>query len=154
MYYLFTIDLNPIPAYGYINQIHLMTLIYDSAVQKKSDGMVWSIIALFLIIFSGFISTVSFYHNSLKPLQYKVFFYLQITYLYIILKAINLEMRKRWYWWQLTLAVFLIGFMLSCAVLLRKHFQIVHLFDHYIVGNIVLITVILEVFVFVFFYGE
>lgn len=42
---------------------------------------------------------------------------------------------------------------MGCAVLLEPDFRIVRLLDHYLVGNFILISVIIEVFALIAFYG-
>ncbi|KRT81358.1 neurotransmitter transporter [Oryctes borbonicus] len=77
-----------------------------------------------------------------------------ITLLYTIIKAIRLESRKRWYWWQISIFCGIFGLICSCLILLKKQFQIVHMFDHYIVGNVILISVIVEILAVIGCYGS
>lgn len=44
--------------------------------------------------------------------------------------------------------------MCSCALLLKSNFALVRLFDQYIVGNLILLCVVLEVLAFITFYGK
>lgn len=48
----------------------------------------------------------------------------------------------------------IVGFLIGAVLLLYPHFALVHLLDHYIVGNLILISVIIEAFAFIFFYGK
>ncbi|XP_022909976.2 sodium- and chloride-dependent neutral and basic amino acid transporter B(0+) isoform X1 [Onthophagus taurus] len=113
-----------------IIQIHLLTLIYNKT-QNSDTEMAWSLIAYFLIAFSGLISVTAL--------------------LYTIYKAISLETRKRWL--TVTLISGLIGFILCCLILLSPQLNILHLFDHYIIGNLILIIVVIDILSMMSFYG-
>lgn len=70
------------------------------------------------------------------------------------MKAITVQNGNKLKWWQTSIVLSFLGFVIGCAVLLCTDYDIVHLLDHYIVGNLILISVIIEVFVFIAFYGS
>lgn len=65
-----------------------------------------------------------------------------------------MQNKRRLKWWQTSIILSFIGLVLGCAVLLQPQFQIVRLLDHYIVGNLIIISVIIEVFALIAFYGN
>lgn len=72
---------------------------------------------------------------------------------YVILKAVTVETKRKLKWWQTTLIVSFIGFIATTAILLVDNLQLLHMLEYYVVGNLILITVIIDVLAFVFFYG-
>lgn len=74
--------------------------------------------------------------------------------MYTMIKGIALELKNNVRWWQINCIISFTGFVLGSAILLSSDLNVVHLFDHYIVGNLVLISVILEVTAFIIFYGK
>lgn len=72
--------------------------------------------------------------------------------MYTLLKVITEQNNKKLKWWKTCLISCFIGFLAGCAVLLN--FKIVHLLDGYIVGNLIFVTVIVEVFALITFYGK
>lgn len=73
---------------------------------------------------------------------------------FTILKAIHVETKKKWLWRNMAVIFSVLFFILSCACLFVEKFQLVHVFDHYVVGNILLLANFLEVAAFVVFYGK
>ncbi|CAH1105467.1 unnamed protein product [Psylliodes chrysocephalus] len=119
---------------GDVAEIFLMSLIYDiGGVNNDSDKNIWIILIFALFILSGFISMA--------------------TLTYTLLKAITVGARSRLKWWQASVILCVSGYILGCAILLKSDFDVVHLLDHYIVGNLILITAILEVLTVLAFYG-
>lgn len=72
---------------------------------------------------------------------------------YIILKAITVETKRKLKWWQTSCIVTFIGFIATTAILLVENLQLLHMLEYYVVGNLILITVIIDVLAFIFFYG-
>ncbi|KAJ8971081.1 hypothetical protein NQ317_014754 [Molorchus minor] len=122
------------PAEGDIAELHLITLIYDTARSStKDDIKCWIILAYLLVILAGFINMATIMHT--------------------ILKAISTLNINRLNWWQTSLISTFVAYILGCVILLQTDFDIVHLLDHYIVGNLIVIIVIIEVFALITFYG-
>ncbi|XP_045461897.1 sodium-dependent nutrient amino acid transporter 1-like isoform X2 [Harmonia axyridis] len=117
-----------------ITEVHLLTLIYDMAVSStEKDNKIWAIVAYCLIVSVGLISMA--------------------TMMYTVLKVITEENKKKLKWWKTCLITCFIGYIAGCAALLQNNFQIVRLLDGYIVGNLIFIAVIVEVFALITFYG-
>ncbi|CAG9761468.1 unnamed protein product [Ceutorhynchus assimilis] len=116
-----------------VAEVQLFTLIYDAMVNQSSDFKNWMIATYLLVIFSGFVSMA--------------------TLSYTLLKAIYGHDGIRLKWWQTSVVFSFSGFILSCLLLLKNDFDLVHLLDHYIVGNLIFICVIIEVFAMMAFYG-
>ncbi|XP_050295755.1 sodium- and chloride-dependent neutral and basic amino acid transporter B(0+)-like isoform X2 [Anthonomus grandis grandis] len=117
-----------------VAEVKLFALIYDAMVSQGSDDFrYWMIATYLLFVFSGFISMA--------------------TLSYTLLKAIYGHDGIRLKWWQTSVVFSFTGFVMSCLLLLKKDFDLVHLLDHYIVGNLIMICVIAEVVAFVAFYG-
>ncbi|RZC22675.1 bloated tubules, partial [Asbolus verrucosus] len=134
--YIFSGELKQItPETGDVAELHLISLIYTILVhsEEKDQAKIWAIIAYAAILLAGFISMA--------------------TITYTLLKAITVQNRRRLKWWQTSIVLSFIGLVLGCAVLLEAEFKIVRLLDHYIVGNLILISVIVEVFALIAFYG-
>lgn len=128
-------DLHPTNTTGNTAELHLLSLIYDSGREhSNSEAQIWIIVAYTMLLISGFIS--------------------MITIVYTLLKAIRVETKQKWSWWQTTLVLSFIGFILGAIILLPSNFVIVHLLDHYVVGNLILICTVLEVLAIVAFYGS
>ncbi|XP_017786840.1 PREDICTED: sodium-dependent nutrient amino acid transporter 1 isoform X2 [Nicrophorus vespilloides] len=134
LYYAVSHNIDPAPSNTTIFEIHLLTHIYDVVLQAEdADMQIWSVVAYVTIVFAGFIS--------------------MITIMYTIIKALSLETKNKLRWWQLSLVLSFICFVLGCATLLCPDLDVLHIFDYYIVGNLIMITVILEVLSFMIFYG-
>ncbi|CAG9855929.1 unnamed protein product [Phyllotreta striolata] len=119
---------------GDIGELFLVSLVYDiGSTRTDSDKKIWIILIFALFILSGFISMA--------------------TLTYTLLKAITVGTKARLKWWQASIILCVSGFVFGCAVLLVTDFDVVHLLDHYIVGNLILITSILEVLTILAFYG-
>ncbi|CAH1284311.1 unnamed protein product [Diabrotica balteata] len=117
-----------------IAEVMLVSVIYDiGSASTAADKKLWIIVIFTLFILSGFITMA--------------------TMTYTLLKAITVGSRARLSWWQASILLSASGFMFGCAILLKEDFDIVHLLDHYIVGNLILITAILEVLTLLAFYG-
>lgn len=118
-----------------IAELKLMALIYDAATNNKNteDWITWGVIYHLFVLVAGFINLV--------------------TLNYTLLKAITVQTGRRINWWQTGVILCFIGFVVGFGLLLYPDFDLVHLLDHYIVGNLILVTVIIEVFVFIAFYG-
>ncbi|KAG5887858.1 hypothetical protein JTB14_005624 [Gonioctena quinquepunctata] len=118
-----------------VAELHLVSLIYDIGSRSASpDIKTWILLAHAVFIFSGFTSMA--------------------TLSYTLLKAITVECKARKVkWWHASIVLGFICYMLGCAVLLQSDFDIVHLMDHYIVGNLILITAIIEIMAMIAFYG-
>lgn len=78
----------------------------------------------------------------------------QVTLIYTLLKVIEFEIKQTMSWWQTTIIVGILGFIVGAAILLCPDFKLVHLLDHYVVGNLILIAVVTEVFALLLFYGK
>ncbi|XP_057670359.1 sodium-dependent nutrient amino acid transporter 1-like isoform X1 [Diorhabda carinulata] len=125
---------NVTPTEGDVAEILLVSLIYDmGSASTASDKKIWTILIFVLFILAGLISMA--------------------TLSYTLLKAITVGSRARLGWWQASLLLSISGFIFGCLILLKTEFDIVHLLDHYIVGNLILITSILEVLTLLTFYG-
>ncbi|KAJ8938548.1 hypothetical protein NQ318_016919 [Aromia moschata] len=109
---------------GDVAELHLMTLIYNTARSSTKDDIKYWLILAYLV-----------------------------TLMHTIVKAVSTLSWNRLNWWQTCLITGLVGYILGCAILLQTEFDIVHLLDHYIVGNLILIIVIIEVFALITFYG-
>lgn len=117
-----------------LSEVHLFTSLYDAVISSSnSDLKYWMIAAYLFFVSSGFISMA--------------------TLTYTLLKAIYGHDGIRLKWWQTSIIFSFLGFMCSCALLLKSNFALVRLFDQYIVGNLILICVVLEVLAFITFYG-
>ncbi|XP_063910924.1 sodium-dependent nutrient amino acid transporter 1 isoform X2 [Zophobas morio] len=118
-----------------VPELHLLALIYTITVKSddKDDAKIWAIVAFAAILLAGFISMA--------------------TITYTLLKVITVQNKRRLKWWQTSIVLSFIGFILGCAVLLKSDFQIVRLLDHYIVGNLIIISVIIEILALIAFYG-
>ncbi|XP_076272961.1 solute carrier family member bloated tubules isoform X3 [Rhynchophorus ferrugineus] len=117
-----------------VAEVHLFASIYDAIVLKNDDEFIaWMSAVYLLFISSGLISMA--------------------TLSYSLLKAIYSHDGLRLKRWHVALLFNFSGFILSCLLLLRYDFDLVHLLDHYVVGNLILITVVIEVIAFVAFYG-
>jgi SNF family Na+-dependent transporter len=135
--YIFSGELDTIASKtGDITEVHLVALMYTIIVKSedKNEAKIWAIVAYAGILLAGFISMA--------------------TITYTLLKAITVQNRRRLKWWQTSIVLCFVGLVLGAAVLLKSDFQIVRLLDHYIVGNLILISVIIEVFALIAFYGE
>ncbi|KAF5280549.1 hypothetical protein FQR65_LT00300 [Abscondita terminalis] len=120
---------------GQIAELHLVSLIYDSGSDiGGKEAQIWAIIVFCMLVLSGLIS--------------------MITLIYTVLKALRVETKQRWPWWQVTLIVVFVGFVLSALILLPSKYAAVHLLDHYVVGNAVLLCTVFEVLAVVAFYGS
>nr|AHH29252.1 BLOT-like protein [Leptinotarsa decemlineata] len=120
---------------GDVAEVHLVSLIYDIGIHSgSSDIKTWILLVHVVFILSGLTSMA--------------------TLCYTLLKAITVECKaKKVKWWHASIVMGFIGFVLGCAVLLQPNFDIVHLLDHYIVGNLILITAVVEVMAMIAFYG-
>ncbi|XP_019766342.1 sodium- and chloride-dependent neutral and basic amino acid transporter B(0+) isoform X1 [Dendroctonus ponderosae] len=117
-----------------IDEVQLFTKIYDAMLRQNSaDFNYWMIATYLLFVFAGFTSMA--------------------TLSYTLLKAIYGHDGIRLKWWQTSVVFSFCGFVLSCLLLLRQDFDLVHLLDHYIVGNLILISVVIEVLAIIAFYG-
>ncbi|KAL3283904.1 hypothetical protein HHI36_018073 [Cryptolaemus montrouzieri] len=117
-----------------ISEVHLITLIYDMAVSSTDqNAKAWAMVAYFLIFFAGLIS--------------------MSTMMYTLLKVMTEQNKKRLKWWKTCLIVCFVGYVAGCVVLLKDNFEIVHLLDGYIIGNLIFIAVIIEIFALITFYG-
>ncbi|KAK9891443.1 hypothetical protein WA026_014676 [Henosepilachna vigintioctopunctata] len=117
-----------------ITEVHLLTLIYDMAVSSTDPyAKTWAIVAYSLVFFVGLISMA--------------------TVMYSLLKVITEQDKKRLKWWKTCLVMCFLGYIGGCASLLKDNFQVVRLLDGYIVGNLIFIAVIVEVFALITFYG-
>ncbi|XP_044751675.1 sodium-dependent neutral amino acid transporter B(0)AT3-like isoform X2 [Coccinella septempunctata] len=117
-----------------IIEVHLLTLIYDMAVSSSDvNAKAWALVAYSLIFFVGLISMA--------------------TMMYTLLKVTTAQNKKKLKWWKTCLISCFICFVAGCGVLLKNNFQIVRLLDGYIVGNLIFIAVIVEVFALITFYG-
>jgi solute carrier family 6 (neurotransmitter transporter) len=134
--YIFSGELDTIASKtGDITEVHLVALMYTIIVKSedKNEAKIWAIVAYAGILLAGFISMA--------------------TITYTLLKAITVQNRRRLKWWQTSIILCFVGLVLGAAVLLKSDLQIVRLLDHYIVGNLILISVIIEVFALIAFYG-
>lgn len=77
-----------------------------------------------------------------------------MTLIYTLLKVIEIETGQIMSWWQTTVLLGFLGLLAGAALLLYPHFKLVHLLDHYVVGNLILISVVLEVLALIVFYGK
>ncbi|KAL1517046.1 hypothetical protein ABEB36_000862 [Hypothenemus hampei] len=124
---------NTIQESGEVAEVQLFTMIYNAMANQNHAFKYWMIATYLLFIFAGFISMA--------------------TLSYTLLKAIHGHERLKLKWRQKCLIFSFTGFMLGCMVLLRKDFDLVHLLDHYIVGNLILICAAMEVLTLTVFYG-
>ncbi|KAJ8937841.1 hypothetical protein NQ318_022259 [Aromia moschata] len=132
--HIMTGNVNATANEGDVAELHLMTLIYNTARSStKDDIKYWLILAYLVIALGGLVTMVTLMHT--------------------IVKAVSTLSWNRLNWWQTCLITGLVGYILGCAILLQTEFDIVHLLDHYIVGNLILIIVIIEVFALITFYG-
>jgi hypothetical protein len=151
--YIFSGELDTIASKtGDITEVHLVALMYTIIVKSedRNEAKIWAIVAYAGILLAGFISMVSLQLSTFA--EFNVNF--QATITYTLLKAITVQNRRRLKWWQTSIILCFVGLVLGAAVLLKSDFQIVRLLDHYIVGNLILISVIIEVFALIAFYGE
>ncbi|CAG9818963.1 unnamed protein product [Phaedon cochleariae] len=119
---------------GAIAELYLPSLIYDiGSHSTSSDIKTWTILVHAVFILSGFISMA--------------------TLTYTLLKAITVASKKKLKWWHASVVLSFLGYVLGCAILLKSNFDIVHLLDHYIVGNLIIICVIIEIMALIAFYG-
>ncbi|XP_030753330.1 sodium-dependent nutrient amino acid transporter 1-like isoform X1 [Sitophilus oryzae] len=117
-----------------ITEVNLFASIYDSILAKNNTEFTFWMIALYLLfVFSGLVSMA--------------------TLTYTLLKAIYGHDGIRLKRWQTSLIFGFCGFFFGTLVLLRYDFELVRLLDHYVVGNLILVTVVIEVIAFVAFYG-
>lgn len=65
-----------------------------------------------------------------------------------------METNKKWQGWQVNFIFTFAGFLVGSIILLLPQMSLIHLADHYIVGNLVLLTTIVELFSFICFYGK
>lgn len=135
LFYAFSTQIELQPEDDEIREVQLMAHIYDIGL-KMADGYAqpWTIVAFFLMIFSGLISMV--------------------TLVYTVLKSFYLEVKRKMAWWQLLLVFSFVIFIIGAALLMCEDYKLVHLLDYYVVGNLVLLSVVIEIFGFVFFYGK
>ncbi|NP_001137203.1 bloated tubules [Tribolium castaneum] len=141
--YIFAGELDTIRNPGDVSEIHLLALMYTITVksdqeikiksEERNEAKIWAIVAYAAILLAGFISMA--------------------TITYTLLKAITVENRRRLKWWQTSIVLSFVGLVLGCGVLLEPDFRIVRLLDHYLVGNFILISVIIEVCALIAFYG-
>lgn len=151
--YIFSGELDTIASKtGDITEVHLVALMYTIIVKSedRNEAKIWAIVAYAGILLAGFISMVSLQLSTFA--EFNVNF--QATITYTLLKAITVQNRRRLKWWQTSIILCFVGLVLGAAVLLKSDLQIVRLLDHYIVGNLILISVIIEVFALIAFYGE
>lgn len=78
----------------------------------------------------------------------------QVTLAYTVLKVFETESKEVMTWWQTAIILGVVACFLGWAILLCPDFKLVHLLDLYVVGNLILITVIIEVLAFIIFYGK
>lgn len=117
-----------------VAEVHLMTLIYDIALQSDDSDMIpWAVVGYFMILMAGLISMITIVNNTFKA----------------IANEANLNLR----WWQFNTILSAVTFLFGTACLLYERLEIVHLMDYYITGNLVIISIILEVLSFIIFYG-
>lgn len=117
-----------------VAEVHLMTLIYDIALQSDDSDMIpWAVVAYFMIFFAGLISMITIVNNTFKA----------------IANEADLNLR----WWQFNTILTAVTFLFGAACLLYERLEIVHLLDYYITGNLVLISIVFEVLTFIIFYG-
>lgn len=85
-----------------------------------------------------------------------MFFFLkfQATLTYTLFKAIAVESKRKLKWWHVSVIMCFLNFIIGCLVLLQPDFDLVHLMDHYIVGNLILITTVIEILALITFYGK
>ncbi|KAF5288263.1 hypothetical protein FQA39_LY04031 [Lamprigera yunnana] len=127
--------LNPSNKTGSIAELYLVSLIYDtSSEHASSEAQIWTIIVFCTLILSGFISMT--------------------TLIYTLLRALRVETKQRWPWWQAIIIITLVGFVLSTLILLPSNFAATHLLDHYVIGNLILLCTVFEVMAIVAFYGS
>ncbi|KAK5642446.1 hypothetical protein RI129_008613 [Pyrocoelia pectoralis] len=120
---------------GPVAELHLLSLVYDTASEfGNEDAQIWSIVTVCMMILSGFIS--------------------MITLVYTIIKALRVETKQKLPWWQAVIITTFIGIILSSLFLLPFNFAVVHLLDHYVVGNLVLLCTVFEILAIVAFYGS
>lgn len=74
--------------------------------------------------------------------------------MYTILKVFEIETKQVMSWWQACIILGVVSCLIGGALLLYPQFKLVHLLDHYIVGNLILISVVIEVLAFIIFYGK
>lgn len=127
--------INPTNKTGQIAELHVVSLIYESGSEfGGNEAQIWGLVVFCMLALSGLISMVSL--------------------IYTLLKALRVETKQRLPWWQATIVIALVGFLLSAAIILPSNFAVVHLLDHYLVGNLVLLCTVFEVLAIVAFYGS
>ncbi|KAB0796651.1 hypothetical protein PPYR_10712 [Photinus pyralis] len=120
---------------GPVAELHLLSLVYDTASEFGSeDARIWSIVTFCMLILSGFVSLT--------------------TLVYAIVKALRVETKQKLPWWQALVITTFVGMVLSALLLLPSNFAVVHLLDHYVVGNLVLLCTVFEILAIVAFYGS
>nr|CAI5843955.1 unnamed protein product [Callosobruchus analis] len=120
--------------HGDIAELYLTSLIYDiTSSSKDSEIKAWAIMFFLLILLSGFISMA--------------------TITYALLKTLTIESRRRLKWWHTSIILSFVGYVSGSCILFQPNFDIVHLLDHYIVGNLILICTVIEVLALITFYG-
>lgn len=77
-----------------------------------------------------------------------------MTLVYTILKVFEIETKQVMSWWQACVILGVISCLVGGLMLLYPDFGLVHLLDHYVVGNLILISVVIEVLAFIVFYGK
>lgn len=117
-------------------ETHLLSLVYNSALKNADENSInaWGATLYLLFVFAGLISMV--------------------TLLYTILKVFEIETKQVMSWWQASVILGIVFCLIGSAILLYPNFELVRLLDHYIVGNLILISVVIEVLAFIIFYGK
>ncbi|KAK7574242.1 hypothetical protein V9T40_011433 [Parthenolecanium corni] len=114
-------------------ELFLLALIYD--VMTRCYGKfahLWAFMSYLLITLAGIISMISL--------------------IYTIVVGISIEAKNKWKWWQVCVLVTGTVFIISCCFMLTN-VNIIRLLDHYVVGKLIILTTVLEVMAFVWFYG-
>lgn len=135
LFYTFSAKVPLTPEDDEIREVQLLAHVYDIGL-NMADGysQPLTLVIFFFFAFSGLIS--------------------MITIVYTILKTIYFAVRRKMAWWQLLFVFSFIVFVIGAALLLYEDLKLLHALDYYIVGNLILISVILEIFGFVMFYGK
>ncbi|GLV45625.1 bloated tubules [Carabus blaptoides fortunei] len=131
--YILTAESIKIPNSDGALELYIFTVIYNNVLLYREKLQTWSVCLYFVIFLSGFISL--------------------LAVLYAILNAITVESKNRWRSKHMSVLLCLIFFTVGTFLNLVPNFQIVHILDHYVVGNLILVSTILEVTAFVCFYG-
>lgn len=136
-------------------ETHLLSLVYNSAIKNVDEDNIsaWAATLYLLFVFSGLISMVSNNGRFSFTLKFKIFLS-QVMLVYTLLKVFEIETKQVMSWWQASVILGIVFCLIGSAVLLYPNFKLVRLLDHYIVGNLILICVVIEVLAFIIFYGK